>query len=99
MSVSLKTIKARYKKIREEALPFLMFLLGLITSAILSEATTIFHELLKEWAGENYKNLRLVVFFGCLILLGYIFYLVHRDYIKPLSKAEDELDEVMKNKN
>gem|GEM_PF-5275904 len=75
-----------------------MFLLGMTTSAILSEAVTIFHEFLKEWTGINYPHIRLVVFLGCLILLGYVFYIVNSEYLQPLDKIDDQLNTTNNNK-
>jgi hypothetical protein len=93
---NLRKLKAKQKKLHSRAIPFLMFLLGLITSAVASEAVTIFHELLKEWTGANYWMIKIIIFFGCLFLLGYLYFLIYKDYINPLVKIDRDVDEAEK---
>lgn len=91
MNNEVKVLKAQMKKAHTEALPFLMFMLGLIASAFLSEFIAILHEIIKDKGGMNYEVYRLTVLVVSPFFLTYISWFIYRDFIRPLDRIDKKI--------
>ncbi len=93
-NTELTTLKAKRNKAHKEALPFLMFLLGLVVSAFLSEFITVLHEIIKEKGGFDYKLYRMIILIVSPFILGYVFYFIRRDFMSPLDKLDKQIADI-----
>ena len=80
--------RAKHEDLRQEALPFLMFMLGLIGGVLCSE----FMILVRENFIESNPSLYGMYFWFIMgltpLTVGYIFWNVYKNYLRPMGKLE-----------
>lgn len=85
-----KTKITRLEKLGHEkavqAMPFLLFMLGIIMGIVLN----LFSDILREDL-QKFHYYRIIVSYLTVALLAYFFYIFYRYFIKPLDKIDKKL--------
>jgi hypothetical protein len=87
----IKELENKSSKLFREALPQIMFLMGIIGGVILNLYADILHD---QWSGKVWYIP--VVSLIVLVLFIFFFWIINRVYLKPLNRIDKEIDNLKK---